>query len=108
MLAHSQAKVQLYGRYLAKYLNIISQDRYTDTIHIYDLFSGEGIYENGEKGSPMIALDKIANCNATVSQMPKVKITFNDINPNVINKLKQCMESFPPPANCIARVYNQD
>ena len=37
MLEHSQAKVQLYGSYLSKYLRVISQDKVTTDIHLYDL-----------------------------------------------------------------------
>ena len=56
MLDHSKAKVELYGSYLAKYLNIISRDGYTKKIYVYDLFCGEGVYENNGKGSPVIVV----------------------------------------------------
>lgn len=108
MLAHSQAKVKLYGNYLAKYLNIISQDGYTKTIHIYDLFSGEGIYEDGGQGSPMIAIEKITNCRSANPRMPSVKITFNDKSAEVIEKLNQSLKKISIPQNCTPRVYNKN
>ncbi len=108
MLDHSQAKVKLYGSYLAKYLPIISQDRHTTNIHLYDLFSGEGIYENGDKGSPLIAIDKISSCYASNNNMPKINITFNDINSEVIAKLKTTIDNTQLPTNCTVRIFNKN
>ncbi|MEP5941603.1 hypothetical protein, partial [Maribacter dokdonensis] len=59
LLDHSEAKVKLFGDYIQKYLNIISNDKYTTDIHLYDLFCGPGIYDDGGEGSPIIALKKI-------------------------------------------------
>lgn len=108
MLGHSQAKVKLYGNYLAKYLNIISRDGFTETIHIYDLFCGEGIYEDGGQGSPMIALEKILNCYQGAPQMPKVNITFNDKGTDVISKLNENLKKVSISQNCKTRVFNDD
>jgi len=108
MLDHSQAKVKLYGSYLAKYLPIISQDKHTTNIHLYDLFSGEGIYEDGEKGSPLIAIDKINSCYTSNNNMPKLNITFNDIKPDVITKLKATIDSTQIPTNCTVRILNNN
>lgn len=89
MLEHSQAKVELYGKYLSKYLFVITQDQYTTDIHLYDLFSGEGIYENEKIGSPIIALKELRKLYGTKERkLPNFHITFNDINSEVINKLK--------------------
>lgn len=107
-MGHSQAKVKLYGSYLAKYLKIISQDRLTEMIHIYDLFCGEGIYEDGGHGSPMIALEKILNCYGSNPQMPKVKITFNDKGVEVISKLNENLKKVTIPQKCTTRVFNDD
>ena len=35
LLNHSKAKVRLFGDYIQKYLNIISNDGYTKSIYIY-------------------------------------------------------------------------
>ena len=59
LLNHSEAKIKLFGDYIQKYLNIICNDNYTKSIHIYDLFCGPGVYDNGGEGSPVIALKKI-------------------------------------------------
>lgn len=108
MLDHSQAKVKLYGDYLAKYLKVIVQDGITKNIHFYDLFCGEGIYEDGAKGSPIIAIDKIRSCYATTEKMPKIEITFNDISSEVISKLKKSLGSSNIPEQCEVHVENKD
>jgi len=61
LLENSEAKVKLYGRYLSVYLNILHRAQFVKRIIVFDLFCGEGFYENGGKGSPMITLDCIWN-----------------------------------------------
>lgn len=56
MLDHSKAKVLLLQKYLEKYLNIIANDGYTEKINVFDLFCGEGVYENEGEGSPLAIL----------------------------------------------------
>lgn len=109
MLDHSQAKVKLYGNYLAKYLRVIAQDRYTTRVHLYDMFSGEGVYESGENGSPIIALFKIGNFyDEFPSNDLKIKITFNDIDKTVIEKLKENLKQAPNPQKCETRIFNEN
>ena len=55
MLEHSEAKVELYRKDLALYLNMLSHVPAVKRIFIFDLFCGEGIYENDSKGSPLVA-----------------------------------------------------
>ena len=61
LLLHSKAKVDFYKKYLEKYLGILFQSTYIEEINIYDLFCGIGIYENGKKGSPIVAFECIKN-----------------------------------------------
>ncbi len=56
LLNHSKAKIKLLSKYLEKYLNIISNDGFTKRISVFDLFCGEGIYENDGEGSPIVIL----------------------------------------------------
>jgi three-Cys-motif partner protein len=92
LLNHSQAKVWLLGEYLKRYLNIISNDGYTRTIDIYDLFCGEGIYENGREGSPIVILREVKELFfANVSKLktlPKINCHFNDIDSNKVLKTR--------------------
>lgn len=54
MLEHSAKKVELLKHYLNEYLPVIGSDAYTDVIHCFDLFCGEGVYPNGGEGSPLV------------------------------------------------------
>jgi three-Cys-motif partner protein len=54
MLEHSAKKVELLRHYLNEYLPVIGHDAYTDVIHCFDLFCGEGVYPNGGEGSPLV------------------------------------------------------
>lgn len=85
LLDHSEAKVRLLGEYVKRYLNIISNDGYTDIIHMYDLFCGQGLYENGGHGSPLVTLKHVKQTYYTVinknsMNRPKINCYFNDID----------------------------
>lgn len=56
---HSEVKVKLLRLYLERYLNILTYSPYFTDILLYDLFCGEGIYDEGGKGSPIIILETI-------------------------------------------------
>ncbi len=93
MLDHSKAKVELLEKYLQKYLSIISNDGFTEKINLFDLFCGEGIYENGGEGSPIVTLRVLKDLhfiNKAKSKItPKVDLVFNDTDTTKIEKLKQ-------------------
>lgn len=87
MLAHSRAKVELYRRYLSMYLNILSRAQHVDKIYIFDLLCGEGIYEDGSKGSPLVALETIKHHYFSNNQTcPDISIWFNDNEESKIEK----------------------
>lgn len=109
MLDHSKAKVELYGSYLAKYLSIISNDGYTKKIHINDLFCGEGIYNDGAKGSPIIALELIQELfGAKPYFCPHIKVVFNDLNKEKVEKLKSKVSELTFPSNCVVNYMSLD
>lgn len=104
MLEHSKAKVELYSKYLSKYIRIIGNDKYTSKINIYDLFCGEGIYDNGGKGSPIACLDVLKNHYlSNEKKICDTKLLFNDINSQKIEKLEKAIENHTnnwKPDNC--------
>lgn len=83
LLNHSGAKVRLLGEYLKRFLNIICNDGYTEKIDIYDLFCGEGLYENGGEGSPLVIMRAIKDIHfinvAKSNSIPRINCFFNDI-----------------------------
>ena len=88
MFEHSEAKVKLYGKYLSIYLNVLARST-IENIYLFDLFCGEGIYSDGGKGSPMIALECIKNHYYSNNQScPNLFITFNDSEKSEIEEGK--------------------
>lgn len=93
LLDHSEAKVKLLGEYLNRYLNIISNDGYTERINLYDLFCGPGIYNNGGYGSPMVILNSVKDVyyniiQKKINKLPKINCYLNDIDEVKIANLK--------------------
>lgn len=96
LLNHSEAKVKLLGEYLKRYLNIICNDGYTESIEIYDLFCGEGLYENGGEGSPLVIMQAIKDIHfinaAKLNSIPKINCFFNDIDTNKVENVKKAIQ----------------
>jgi three-Cys-motif partner protein len=78
LLEHSIAKVKLYKFYLATYLNIMSRSPF-NKIFLYDLMCGEGVYSDGEKGSPIATLEVIKDhYYSNGKKCPNIIARFND------------------------------
>lgn len=96
LLNHSEAKVRLLGEYLKRYLNIICNDGYTKRIKVFDLFCGEGLYENGGEGSPLVTMRQIKDVHflnvAKSNSIPKIDCHFNDIEESKIKKVEQSLK----------------
>ena len=79
---HSDIKVKLLKLYLEKYINILALAKGVHTVEVFDLFCGEGIYNNGKEGSPVIILRLIKDIYYKATKNSKVKFNcnFNDYN----------------------------
>jgi three-Cys-motif partner protein len=88
---HSEIKVRLLKLYLEKYANILALAKGVNEIQVFDLFCGEGIYENGKEGSPVIILRLIKDIYYRHRNISSVKFNcnFNDVNIGKIDKLTQ-------------------
>lgn len=88
---HSEIKVRLLKLYLEKYANILALAKGVNEIQVFDLFCGEGIYENGKEGSPVIILKLIKDIYYRHRNISSVKFNcnFNDVNKGKIDKLTQ-------------------
>jgi three-Cys-motif partner protein len=79
MLEHSEAKIELYATYLSMYLNILSRVPSVKGVLLFDLLAGEGIYEDGSKGSALTALEVIRDHYFANNQScPDMCVWFND------------------------------
>lgn len=97
LLDHSEAKVRLLGEYVKRYLNIISNDGYTEAIHMHDLFCGQGLYDNGGHGSPLATLKHVKQTYYTIidkrsNKLPKINCYFNDIDKSKTDILSQTIK----------------
>lgn len=91
LLDHSEVKVRLLGLYLRRFLPIIANNNYIEKISIYDLFCGEGVYENGGEGSPLVILRSIKELKESGvvrHTLPKIDAYFNDIKKEKVTKAK--------------------
>lgn len=116
ILEHSKAKLDFYKNYLIKYLMILLSDPYTDEINIYDVFCGIGIYEDGNHGSPIIAIKIIKdllqkfpqkNVNLFINDIDKYKVDFvsKHIDDNYKNICK--LNSYNLDATEMLKIVNQ-
>jgi three-Cys-motif partner protein len=97
LLNHSDAKVRLLGEYLKRYLSIISNDGFTEKINIYDLFCGQGLYDDGGEGSPIVTLRQVKETYYSLiskkpNKLPKINCHFNDIDQNKIEILRKSVK----------------
>ncbi len=92
MLEHSEIKVKLLRLYLDRYLNVLTQSQYIGDIYVYDLFCGEGIYEDDGKGSPIVMLEAIKSIyfgnKAGGVATDKFHCSFNDISVSKVENLQ--------------------
>lgn len=89
MLAHSKAKVEFYEKYLERYLPIMSFTKYVNTINIYDVFCGRGVYDNGGEGSPVRALKAIVEAKKKYPSNTTFILRLNDYDQNNIDSVKR-------------------
>ena len=116
LLEHSEAKLKLYDTYLAKYLNILARTPFVENIFIFDLLCGEGIYEKGEKGSPIMALETIKDHYYSNNRScPNITIWFNDIGQSEIehgvskiDRVKRFGEKIYRPQNVNVEFFQDD
>jgi len=93
MMQHSEVKIRLLKLYLERYLNVLTQSKYVGDIHLYDLFCGEGIYDDEGKGSPIVILETIKNIfyanKSSGNKTDKFNCLFNDIEKWKVEKLQK-------------------
>src|ERR1039457_2716913 len=92
MMKHSEIKIKLLKLYLESYLTILTNSKYCGDIYLYDLFCGEGIYDDGGKGSPIVILETLKRIyfskKSTCITTEKYNCLFNDIEKSKIEKLQ--------------------
>ncbi len=107
MQIHSQAKVEFYKTYLERYVAILCQSKFVKHIRIYDVFCGMGIYENGGKGSPIVAYETIKSIYDAhnITNETRISLIINDKSETRIAKVKEYIDSNRH-SYCNVRPYN--
>ena len=109
LMLHSRAKVEFYKNYLERYLRILCLSKYINNVNIYDVFCGMGIYEDGGKGSPIVAFEAINSFFSEWNSKTDAKVTliFNDKSLQNINKVKNYID-IQPRKFCKIKYFNKD
>lgn len=113
---HSATKVALLEKYLTIYLNVLQRASFIDKIFLFDLFAGEGVYENGGKGSSIVMLESIKNHHFSNDKNSKpISVVLNDIGKSEIevDKLKiervqELASKIYIPQNCEVKYLKED
>lgn len=107
MQIHSKAKVEFYKTYLERYVAILCQSQYIRHIRIYDVFCGMGIYEDGGKGSPVVAYDTIKGIYEAhnITNKTEIELVVNDKSKARIAKVKEYID-LNKHSFCNVRPYN--
>lgn len=109
MQIHSQAKVEFYKKYLERYLVILCAAPSIKHINIYDVFCGMGIYDDGKKGSPIVAYETISelyNCG-NIKPGTEITLIINDKEKDRIDKVMEYISKHEYPY-CKVEPYNLD
>ncbi|MDR0676599.1 MAG: three-Cys-motif partner protein TcmP, partial [Elusimicrobiota bacterium] len=88
ILQHSKEKLNVYEKYLKAYLSIMINIPNFDKIYVIDPFAGQGISDNGEKGSALIAKGVIDDLD-TISERnnKKIYLILNEYEKESYNSL---------------------
>ncbi len=107
MLPHSLAKLEYYQTYIKRYLPILRLAKFTKCINIFDVFCGTGIYEDGTKGSPILAFEAIKESEDNHSEkgLTPVNLIINDIEKVKIEGIKKYLKS---KKNKVCKIYYEN
>ncbi len=89
----SLLKAEIVSKYFSAWANVVaSQGR--PKIGYLDLFSGPGRYGDGNPSTPLFILENaISHLNPKVRKT--IQLTFNDSDPQNVDKLRNEIEQFP-------------
>lgn len=111
VLPHSKAKLDLYESYLEKYFTILSLAKGITKINLYDIFCGIGLYEDGNIGSPLIAVKCVKRNNELFEkynwEKKPINLNINDGSKEKAENVKKLLEK-ETIENCSFKFFNDD
>jgi three-Cys-motif partner protein len=93
---HTRAKHEILRRYLEAWTPILSLGGFPTIVYV-DGFAGPGIYDNGEDGSPIIALKAALKHQTRISA--ELRFLFIEHDKKRAAQLKECVAAQTVPAN---------
>ena len=96
---HTRAKHEILRRYLEAWLPI--QSRYNQRIVYIDGFAGPGRYANGDRGSPLIALDAVKDHTGRLAE--EIVFLFVEANAGAHRTLQDTLAEYECPRNVSVR-----
>ena len=107
-------KLEIFRRYLREWLPVFMTRKkdginQTQSVDIYDFFSGKGQDAVGNPGSPLIIVEEIKNyCakNGDLKANVSVSMLFNDIEAKYITELEKSIESIACDKTCCQIRYS--
>ncbi|MDG9667717.1 three-Cys-motif partner protein TcmP [Hahella sp. CR1] len=91
VLAHTEAKLQFYTKYLERYLQILLAAKDVNKINIYDLYCGAGRYSDGQTGSAVRAVEAVSSAQAKITTDKVINLHLNDLNAAKVKKLRNLL-----------------
>lgn len=93
MKPHSEAKVSFYQKYLVQKLRVLSQVDWVKEVHVYDLFCGRGVYDDGKLGSAIRSYQTICQIRNQYPSDKRFVLHLNDLNPRHIESVRIYIEN---------------
>ncbi|OBA38985.1 three-Cys-motif partner protein TcmP [Gordonia sp. 852002-51296_SCH5728562-b] len=111
---HTKAKHDILTRYLGAWFGIFGRSRFHQAVNLLDGFAGPGTYENGEPGSPILAITTLLSHRDFDSYSDtRFNFVFNERDPARYSSLTDVVTNTqaaraPWPANVRVAVRNDD
>ena len=98
MVPHTAAKHMLLKRYLDRWFPILG--KYNQRMNYIDGFAGPGEYEDGEPGSPLLAIEAAKHHveNGTLAPNVNVNFIFVEANPDYSRHLQGKLDTLARPS----------
>ena len=106
MLPHSKAKVAFYREYLTRFLSIMSVSKHCETVNIFDLFCGRGVYSDGGHGSPIQAMETIQRVRHDHPSNTEIRLYLNDLIKKNVEGVKEYINSNFDDSLCSVKYLN--
>ena len=111
ILPHTQAKLNLYKDYLESYITVLLRAKWVSKIYLYDIFCGNGIYDDGKPGSPVIALEIIKKAMAEYVKngnlIKPIYLIINDKSQKRLEKARGILDKLND-GSCTIHSFNYD